>query len=171
MSVRRSSGPLTGSPYDRSAVRTTWPTASVSRRKPSCPNSDSDHVHGAVTRQQSSDLLLLVERVEPVARDARDRDARANGAECRGDATAGATDVVVVHRLTQHDVRVRVESSVQLLALVLQVGLHGVATAVQRCRVVLVFARESDVELVLGAVAHLSESSRDGQADRGEPAE
>jgi hypothetical protein len=78
-------------------------------------------VHFIVTRQQTRDFKLLFQRVEAVARDAGDCDACANSAERFGDATSSTTDVVMIHGIAQYDVAVRVESSNELLALILEV--------------------------------------------------
>jgi len=80
-----------------------------------------DDVHLFSTRQQSRDLQLLAERVETITGNAGDGDAGTHRAERDGDATAPATDVVMVHRLTEDNVAVRVESSRQFFALVLEV--------------------------------------------------
>ena len=57
---------------------------------------------------------------------------RVTRAERRGHAAPAPAHVVVVHGLAQDDVGVRVEAPGQLVAVVLQVGLDGVAPALER---------------------------------------
>ena len=57
------------------------------------------------------------------------------------DAAAAAADVVRVHRLGEHHVGVRVEPPAQLVAVVVQVGLHRVPAAAQRVLVALAGSR------------------------------
>ena len=122
-------------------------------------------VHFIVTRQQTRDFQLLFQRVEAVAGDAGDRDACTNSAERFGDAASSSTDVVVVHGFTECDVGVRVESSNELLALILKVRFDGVATAAERFLVLLGLAREPNIEFVLGPVTKLAEPSRERKAN------
>ena len=68
-----------------------------------------------------------------------------------------APDVVVVHRLRQRDVGVRVEAGRELLAVVLEVRLDRVATTVERLLVALAAATEAFVELELGPVRDLAD--------------
>jgi hypothetical protein len=59
-----------------------------------------DDVDFILTRQQTRDLQLLFQRVEAVAGDAGDRDARAHCVQCFRDAASSTTDVVMVHGFT-----------------------------------------------------------------------
>ena len=70
------------------------------------------------------------------------------------EAAAAAADVVVVHRVAEHDVAVRVEALGELLALVVEVALDRVPPARERVFVALVTPAEALLELELGPVAH-----------------
>ena len=69
-------------------------------------------------------------------------DVGGDGRQRGGDAAAVAADVVVVHRLRQHEVGVGVEAPHQLVAVVVEVGLDRVATAGERFLALLVVAPE-----------------------------
>ena len=83
------------------------------------------------------------------------------------DTAAAAADVVRVHRLGEHQVGVRVEPPAQLVAVVLQVGLHRVPAAAQRILVALAGPAEPGVQFErrpVGGVRDLSGHRHPGQA-------
>ena len=89
--------------------------------------------------------------------------------ERRGDAAAAAADVVVVHRLDEHDVGVRVEAARELVAVVLEVRLDRVAAAARAGPRRPEAAAEPVVELELGAVADLADAAGDRTCPRRGP--
>ena len=86
------------------------------------------------------------------------------GSSAAADAAASAADVVVVHRVAEHDVAVGVEAPGELRALVLEVALDRVPPARERVLVALAAAAEALLELELGAVAHRADPARDRHA-------
>ena len=80
------------------------------------------------------------------------------------DAAAVAADVVVVHRLGQHEVGVGVEAADELVAVVVDVRLDRVAAADEGLLALLVVASEARRQLELGAVADVADAARDRQA-------
>ena len=99
-------------------------------------------------RQERGQLVLGAPAGRGGPSDAGDRDLGAyTVARARGHATAAPPDVVVVHGLAQHDVGVGVEASEQLVPVVLEVRLDGVATALKRLLGALGVAAEPGLEL------------------------
>ncbi len=83
-------------------------------------------VAGGDTR---GEFLLQAKGIEPIAVDPPD-DHRAADALQRGrNAAPVAADVMAVHRLGQHDVGSRVEAADELVGLMIEVALDGVAAA------------------------------------------
>src|SRR3954470_5784066 len=97
-----------------------------------------DHLDPGVPGDPGCELVLQPQGVEPVGRDPADRDLAGDARQRGGDAAAPASDVVMVHRPRQGDVRVRVEAPRELLAVVLEVRLDRVAAAVEGLLVPLV---------------------------------
>ena len=102
-----------------------------------------DDAQGRAPGKVPDELLLLGERVEAVRRDARHDGLRPHPPQRLGDAAPAPADVVMVHRLAERDVGVRVEALRQLLPLVLQVRLDGVAPALERLLLPLGLATEA----------------------------
>ena len=75
-----------------------------------------------------------------------------------------AADIVVVHGLAEQNVGVGVEALRQLLTLVLEIGLNGVAAALQGVLLVLRCSPEALLELGAGPVRILTDPPRDGEA-------
>ena len=85
----------------------------------------------SVAGDQCGQFVLQFEGVEAVrGMPATVTSARHPG-QRRGDPAPAAADVVVVHRLAQHDVGVGVEALGELVAVVLEVGLDGVPPALE----------------------------------------
>src|SRR5690349_21909441 len=124
-----------------------------------------DHLDGARAGDELDQLVLEPQRIETIRGDPGDGDLRADARERGGDTTASAADVVVVHRLAQHDVGVGVEAARELPTVVLEVRLDRVPTAGERVLVPLVTTPEPQIELGLRAVADLSDAARDRQPD------
>src|SRR5690606_3271991 len=81
-------------------------------------------------RDVSSQLLLLLERVEYVGIDADNQRRLFDLAKSRFVGTAPPPDIVRIHLFGQMDVAVRVEAIDKFLALVSKVALHGEKTGV-----------------------------------------
>jgi hypothetical protein len=120
--------------------------------------------HALVARDEIGELVLEPEGVEAVARDAGDRDFGSDTGKRFGNAAPAPPDVVVVHRLRKHDVRVGVEPPGELVAVILEVRLDRVVPAFERMLVVLVAAVKPLLKLELRAVTHLPDATRDRHA-------
>ena len=64
--------------------------------------------------EKAGQLVLQFHRIEPVRGDPDNRDRGLHGLQRRRDPPAVTADVVMVHGLAQHDVRIGVEASQQL---------------------------------------------------------
>ena len=116
------------------------------------------------TGEMARQLLLERQRVEPVRRDAGHGHVGPHRAERRFHAASASAHVMVVHRLTQDDVAVRIEPFRQLLTVMLQVGLDRVAATLQRVLFALALPAEALLELRTGAVAEMTDPAGDGQS-------
>ena len=78
--------------------------------------------------------------------------------------TAATPDIVVIHGLAEENVGVRVEPLGQLLSVVLEIRLNGVAAALQGILFVLRCSPEAILELCAGPVRVLTDPPRQRQA-------
>ena len=75
------------------------------------------------------------------------------------------SDVVGRHRVGEGDVRAGVEAVGQLVGVVVEVALHGVASVAKGLLTLLRFTPEPHVELELGPVREVGDASGDAHAD------
>ena len=122
-----------------------------------------DDAQGRAPGKVTDELLLLPERVQAIRCDARHAGLRLHSLQGAGDAAPASADVVMVHRLAERHVGVRVEALRELLPLVLQVRLDGVAPALERLLLALGLPTEAPPEFVTRPVAELPEPRCDGQ--------
>ena len=71
---------------------------------------------------------------------------------------------MVVHGLAQDDIGVGVKALCQLVAVMLEIGLHCITTALERIFLGLRAAPEPELEFRAGPIADLAETTGDGQA-------
>ena len=125
------------------------------------------HVETVAAGQQLGQLGLQPQRVQPVGGDSADHRGHRATLQRGLDATAVTSDVVARQRIGERDVGPGIEARDQLSALVLQIALHRVASAVTGVLPGLRVVAESVVEFMLTAVGQMCEASRDLQAGVG----
>ena len=125
------------------------------------------HVETVAAGQQLGQLGLQPQRVQPVGGDSADHRGHRATLQRGLDATAVTSDVVARQRIGERDVGPGIEARDQLSALVLQIALHRVASAVTGVLPGLRIVAESVIQFMLAAVGQMSEASRDLQADIG----
>ena len=116
-----------------------------------------DDAQGRAPGKVPDELLLLPEGVQAIRCDARHDGLRLHSLQGPGDSATASADVVMVHRLAERHVGVRVETLRELLPLVLQVRLDGVAPAFERLLLALGLPIEAPPEFVARPVAELPE--------------
>src|SRR5665647_24063 len=123
-------------------------------------------VNGFCARACLPDLVGQTGRIEPVGVNRHDDQVGRHTFQRGLYPTATTTNVVGDHRLGEHHVGVRVEPVRQLVGVVVEVALDGVATApAQRLLLTLSLTTEAVVELRLTAIGHLGDSSSQPQPE------
>src|ERR1039458_6400547 len=112
-----------------------------------------------VTGKMPNQLLLLCERVEPVRDDAGHACLSLHSPQGLTDSAPTPADVVMIHRLAECHVGVRVEPMGELLSLVLQIRLDRVAPAFERLLLTLGLPIEAPSEFVTRPKAELPHAS------------
>ena len=115
-------------------------------------NADASHINTAASRCAPDTACTTRDECSTAFCPAGVCAQPADAAQCGLDTTAVAADVVGVHRLGQDHIAVGIEATGQLLAVVLQVGLHRVPAAAQRVLALLAVPAEAGDDLGLAVV-------------------
>ncbi len=107
--------------------------------------------------------MLKFEGIEAIGGDAGHRHFGPHVAQGALNPASPSTDVMVIHRLAEHDIGVGVEAFRQLVPVVLKIRLHGISAALERIFLRLWVAAESTLEFCGRAVTHLADPSCNGE--------
>ena len=113
-------------------------------------------------RQDLGHILARIREEQAVGVDGDDG-RRSDVAQSAGDAAAVATDVVGEHRPREYPIAARVETSDELVPVVVEVGLDGKAASTERVFCGLGDPPEAGVELLGAAVGGVGDLAGQGQ--------
>src|ERR1019366_3487849 len=108
--------------------------------------------------------MLERQWIETIRRDSSNRDLGPHSPQGPSNATTPSTNIMMIHCLTEHHVGIRVKASGELLNVVLQIGLNGVATTLEWVFLALGTSPKPGLALKGGPLAELADPAGDAES-------